>query len=162
MTQVGRMKYFGWSAISIETDGGSLAFDPFYRPYCGASWFGLDDFRDVKYICVTHGHEEHFLDVPIVAKETGATVVAAPSVCSFLRRRRKIDPHQLVAVDPNRFESTAIPGLHGSRYGFSSAGDRGVYRHDRDGRSGHLGGLNRCGCVRSGGWRRTGLRSIGQ
>lgn len=105
-----KLKYFGWSAISIETDGGVAAFDPFFRPYCGASWFKLDDFRDTKYILVTHGHEEHFLDVPLIAKETGATVIGAPSVCSFLRSRRGIDQKQLIAVDPGKFESTSIPG----------------------------------------------------
>jgi hypothetical protein len=111
MTPVGMMKYFGWSAISIETDGGVLTFDPFFRPYCGASWFQLSDFRDAKYICVTHGHEEHFLDVPLVAKTTGATVIGAPSVCSFLTKRRGIDKKQLVGVDPHKFETTAtIPG----------------------------------------------------
>lgn len=105
------LKYFGWSGISIATDKSKLVFDPFFRPYCGAEWFHLEDFVDVNYICVTHGHEEHFLDVPVVAKRTGAKVIAAPSVCSFLRRRHGLPADQLIAVDPRIAGTIAIPGF---------------------------------------------------
>ena len=83
-----KLRYFGWSALSIETADGALFFDPFFRPYCGAEWFHLGDFSHARYICVTHGHEEHFLDVPVIAHATGATVVGSPSVCTFLKWRR--------------------------------------------------------------------------
>lgn len=106
-----KIRYFGWSSLSIETADGALFFDPFFRPYCGAEWFHLDDFRHATLICVTHGHEEHFLDVPVVAKATGAKIIAAPSVCSFLRWRRKIPERQMIAVDPRTFGSAALPGF---------------------------------------------------
>lgn len=106
-----KLKYYGWSGLSIETSDGVLFFDPFFRPYCGAEWFHLHDFAHAKYICVTHGHEEHFLDVPVIAKETGAKVIAAPPVCRFLKRRNKVPPSQLVAVAPARFESVSLPGF---------------------------------------------------
>jgi L-ascorbate metabolism protein UlaG (beta-lactamase superfamily) len=105
------LKYFGWSGFSIETDKSKLVFDPFFRPYCGAEWYHLDDFADVNYILVTHGHEEHFLDVPVVAKRTGATVVSAPSVCSFLRRRHGLGTKQLIPVDPQVAGVVSIPGF---------------------------------------------------
>ena len=105
------LKYFGWSGISLKTDKSKLVFDPFFRPYCGAEWFHIEDFADVDYICVTHGHEEHFLDVPVVAKRTGAKVIAAPSVCSFLRRRHHLPPGQLLPIDPRKAGTIAIPGF---------------------------------------------------
>ncbi|MCS6764285.1 MAG: hypothetical protein MO853_10340 [Candidatus Protistobacter heckmanni] len=105
------IKYFGWSSISIETAQGALFLDPFYRPYCGAKWFKAKDFAHAKYICVTHGHEEHFLDVPLVAKSTGATLIGAPSVCGFLKRRSKIGEAQLRAIDPAKFETVSVPGF---------------------------------------------------
>src|SRR5271166_6377302 len=111
MTFPARLKYFGWSAISIQTSEGTLVFDPFFRPYCRAEWFHLDDFADAKYICVTHGHEEHFLDVPAVATRTGAKVIAAPSVCSFLRRRHGLAPDQLISADPRVAGAVSIPGF---------------------------------------------------
>jgi len=106
-----KIRYFGWSALSIETSDGALFFDPFFRPYCGAEWFHLADFEHAKYICVTHGHEEHFLDVPVIAKETGATVIGSPSVCSFLKWRRGIPASQMRTVDPKRFETIQVPGF---------------------------------------------------
>lgn len=105
------LKYYGWSSIALETEKGVVMFDPFYRPYCGAEWFHLADFKPADYICVTHGHEEHFLDVPEVARYTGATVIGAPSLCRFMERRHKFSPQQLVAVDPATFGKTTLPGF---------------------------------------------------
>lgn len=106
-----KIRYFGWSALSIETAGGALFFDPFFRPYCGAEWFHLDDFKAATLILVTHGHEEHFLDVPVVAKKTGAKVVGAASVCNFLRWRHQIPADRLLAIDPKSFGQLALPGF---------------------------------------------------
>jgi len=105
------IRYFGWSALSIRTTSGVLYFDPFFRPYCNAQWFHLDDFTDASVICVTHGHEEHFLDVPAVAKASGALVVSSPATCRFLRRRNGIAPAQLRPIDPRRFEAVTVPGF---------------------------------------------------
>jgi L-ascorbate metabolism protein UlaG (beta-lactamase superfamily) len=106
-----RIRYFGWSALSLETADGALFFDPFFRPYCGAEWFHLEDFKHAKYICVTHGHEEHFLDVPVIAKATGATVIGSPSVCSFLKWRRGLPASQLKEIDPKHFGTLTLPGF---------------------------------------------------
>lgn len=110
MNTPAKLKYYGWSALSIETDDGALFFDPFYRPYCGAEWFHKQDFMQARYICVTHGHEEHFLDVPGVAAATGATVIGAPSLCRFMARRHKFSAEKLKPVEPSRFEMVAVPG----------------------------------------------------
>jgi L-ascorbate metabolism protein UlaG (beta-lactamase superfamily) len=105
------IRYFGWSGLSIETADGALFFDPFFRPYCGAQWFQLEDFKHARYICVTHGHEEHFLDVPVIAHATDALVVGSPSVCSFLKWRRGIPPERLRVIDPKGFGRLALPGF---------------------------------------------------
>ena len=113
-----KIRYFGWSSLSIETAGGALFFDPFFRPYCGAEWFHLEDFAHAKYICVTHGHEEHFLDTPIVARRTGAVVIGSPSVCSFLKWRRGIPADRLRSIDPKKFEQVSVPGFKLSAFGW--------------------------------------------
>jgi L-ascorbate metabolism protein UlaG (beta-lactamase superfamily) len=111
MIHSAKIKYYGWSSISLETKDGALFFDPFYRPYCGAEWFHIEDFKHANYICVTHGHEEHFLDVPEVAKATGATVIGAPPLCRFIQRRHKLPSHRLRPVAPANFECTSVPGF---------------------------------------------------
>lgn len=111
MNSLQKLKYYGWSSISLETEQGTLLFDPFFRPYCGAEWFHLEDFSQAQYICITHGHEEHFLDVPAVAKRTGATVVSSPTACKFLVKRRKFDLAKVRPLDPEKFEIARYPGF---------------------------------------------------
>ncbi len=106
-----KIRYYGWSSLSLETSEGALFFDPFFRRYCDAQWFAMEDFAHATCICVTHGHEEHFLAVPAVARRTGARVIAAPSVCRFLARRHELPPSQLMPVDPAAFESVTVPGF---------------------------------------------------
>jgi hypothetical protein len=109
MLKTPTVTYYGWSALSIDTDAGSLFFDPFFRKYCNAKWFDKQDFSHAKYICVTHGHEEHFLDVPVIAKEFGSTVVGPDALVKFLAKRNKIAAEQLIGL--NSGESRAVPGF---------------------------------------------------
>jgi L-ascorbate metabolism protein UlaG (beta-lactamase superfamily) len=99
MSDTDFIKYYGWSAIELRVHGKSIFFDPFYRPYCGAHWFDAPDFAHADVVCVTHGHEEHFLDVPQVVRSTGAQVVATPAVCRFLERRSKVPARQLLPTE---------------------------------------------------------------
>ncbi len=103
------IRYFGWSSVAVETDKGTLVFDPFYRKYCGAQWASLDDYAQSRIICVTHGHEEHFVDVPSVARRSGATVVGPRAVARFLRSRSKLPGEKVVEVAP--FETRELPGF---------------------------------------------------
>jgi hypothetical protein len=111
MTSPAVLRYYGWSGLSIDTVAGSIFFDPFFRPYCGAAWFKLHEFTRATYVCVTHGHEEHFLDVPEVAHHSKATIIGSPAVCRFLNRRNKIPQERLVAIDPVQFQSIDVPGF---------------------------------------------------
>ena len=84
------IRYFGWSALSVETDAGALFFDPFYRDYCGAKWFDLEDFAHASVVCATHGHEEHYLDIPDVVKRSCADVIGTKAVTDYLAWRSKV------------------------------------------------------------------------
>jgi len=110
------VRYYGWSAMSVGTPAYTLYFDPFYRSYCGADWFSLEDFSDADYIAVTHGHEEHFLDVPHVAARTGATVIGSAAAVDFLRWRRRLPAKQLLTVDRDR--SVDVPGFRIDTFGW--------------------------------------------
>jgi hypothetical protein len=110
------VRYYGWSALSVATSTHVLFFDPFYRSYCGADWFSLEDFTDADYIAVTHGHEEHFLDVPQIARRTGATVIGSTAVTRFLRWRRRLPAKQLVTLELQH--SVDLPGLSIATFGW--------------------------------------------
>lgn len=111
MDDLVKLRYYGWSAFRIETNQGSLLSDPFFRPYCDAEWFHLEDFSEADYICVTHGHDEHFMDIPVVAKTTGATVVASQAVCDYLVKKNKLNSSKVMSIDSARFESVSVPGF---------------------------------------------------
>ena len=111
MTSAATLRYYGWSGLSIDSDGDSIFFDPFFRPYCEAEWFKLEDFKHATYICVTHGHEEHFLDVPVLARASAAIVIGSPSVCRFLKRRSKLPESRLRSIDPLKLETITVSGI---------------------------------------------------
>ena len=52
-------------------------------------------------ILVTHGHVDHLLDVPVIARATGALVVASPTSC-FLAQAAGLAPAATVPVPPGR------------------------------------------------------------
>jgi L-ascorbate metabolism protein UlaG (beta-lactamase superfamily) len=104
-----RIQYYGWSALSIASHGKTLFFDPFYRPYCGAKWFDLDDFAHANVVCVTHGHEEHYLDTPAVVKRSGAEVIGTKAVTNYLKWRSKVPSERLHPVEP--FSPVSVQGF---------------------------------------------------
>jgi len=113
-----RIRYFGWSCFSIESEGGDLLFDPFFRPMHGAKWANLDDFKNTKVICITHGHYEHYLDTPSIVNMTGALVVASKDVCGHLHSKYQLPKERLLTIEPlqkkvvSGFKITAFEWRH--------------------------------------------------
>jgi hypothetical protein len=118
MTNELEIKYFGWSCFAIESDNGNLLFDPFFRPMHGAKWARLEDFKNTKVICITHGHYEHYLDAPSIVNLTGATVVASEEVCNHLNlkyhvAKQKLSPTALFQeVKVSGFKITSFEWQH--------------------------------------------------
>ena len=96
------LTYWGWSCFSVQTNQGTLLFDPFFRPECGAEWAHLEDFARTDVICLTHGHHEHYLDAPVVVKKTGAVVVAPLEICRHLKARYHIGESKLKPINPGQ------------------------------------------------------------
>ena len=113
-----RIRYLGWSAFEIETQGGSLYFDPAFTNLYGTQWAQKEDYSRAKVICVTHGHSDHYNDVSTIAKSTGSKVVSSYEVCKHLQNKRKIDPKQLLHIMPSQtircdgFNITAFEWRH--------------------------------------------------
>jgi len=104
-----KLRYFGWSSFAIESTNGDLLFDPFYRKLYGATWSSLDDFRDAKVICVTHGHAEHYVDVPAILKQTDAVVVSSYDIANHLNSKYKVKSERLMPIKP--FEEVNVSGF---------------------------------------------------
>jgi hypothetical protein len=104
-----KIKYFGWSCFTVEAENKTLLFDPFFRPMHGAHWASLKDFQNVKLICVTHGHYEHYLDTAPIVKATGATVISSKMVCDHLKDRYKVESNKLICIEP--FQQVEVLGF---------------------------------------------------
>jgi len=80
-----KLKYLGHSAFYIEGSGIKALIDPFLSGNV-QSCCGPDDFKDLNYIFVTHGHSDHIGDTIDIASSTGATVIANFEICNYLQQ----------------------------------------------------------------------------
>lgn len=81
-----KITYYGHSCFGIEVQGKQLLFDPFITPNPLAGSVSVDTIP-ADYILVSHGHQDHIADCVAIAKRTGATVVAAFEVCTWLNKQ---------------------------------------------------------------------------
>lgn len=109
MSDTTDIRYLGWSNIIIESASGSLVFDPFFREMYGAKWAKIEDYKDVKVICITHGHHEHYLDTPDIVKYTNAKVVGSNEVCEHLKSKYKVPEENLIPIQP--MEEITVEGF---------------------------------------------------
>ena len=81
-----KITYYGQSCFGVEISGKHLLFDPFITPNELASHIKLADLK-ADYILVSHGHSDHIADCIQLAKQTGATVIAAFEVAMWLNKQ---------------------------------------------------------------------------
>ncbi|HOC82353.1 MAG: metal-dependent hydrolase [Synergistetes bacterium ADurb.Bin155] len=108
-----RLTFLGHAAFRVEGGGLDGLIDPFLT---GNSMtpFSPEDFKDVNFIFVTHGHGDHLGDTPAIAKRTGATVVATVEMCDVLKGV-KCHPLQIGGAFTFPFGRVKMtPAWHGS------------------------------------------------
>jgi len=67
--------YYGHSCFGIETNGTHILVDPFITGNPLASHIDVDTIK-ADYILLTHAHQDHVLDVELIAEKTGATIIS--------------------------------------------------------------------------------------
>ncbi len=77
-----KLTYYGHAAFGVEMGGKHLVFDPFITGNELAKDIRLEDIP-ADYILVSHGHQDHVLDVEALAKKNGATVVSNFEIVSW-------------------------------------------------------------------------------
>ena len=73
-----KIKYFGHSCFLVD----DLLFDPFISGNPLAKNVDIDKIK-CKFICITHDHSDHILDVERIAKNNNAMIVAIQEVAIF-------------------------------------------------------------------------------
>ena len=70
-----KIQYLGHASLSIEIAGKHIIVDPFISANELASNIDINNLK-ADYILITHAHQDHILDVEVIAKNTGATIVS--------------------------------------------------------------------------------------
>ncbi|MBB3695998.1 metal-dependent hydrolase [Flammeovirga yaeyamensis] len=74
--------FLGHASLLIETQGKSLLVDPFISANEKASHINIDELK-VDYILITHGHQDHVLDVEAIAERTKAQIISNFEIVSY-------------------------------------------------------------------------------
>jgi L-ascorbate metabolism protein UlaG (beta-lactamase superfamily) len=85
-----RIRWLLTAGFDLTTSGTRLLIDPYLSRNDRAVpklSLRVEDFTDVRWIFVTHGHFDHALDVPALVRAGEAIVVASRSVCENLVKR---------------------------------------------------------------------------
>jgi L-ascorbate metabolism protein UlaG (beta-lactamase superfamily) len=77
-----KITFYGHSSFGIETNGKNLVFDPFISPNDLAIKINIEGIP-ADYILVSHGHQDHVVDVETIAKRTGALVISNFEIVSW-------------------------------------------------------------------------------
>ncbi len=81
-----KLTYYGHACFGIETRGVHLLFDPFITGNELASAVDVDAIP-ADYILLSHGHEDHVLDVERIAKRSGAKIISNFEIVSWFGRK---------------------------------------------------------------------------
>jgi L-ascorbate metabolism protein UlaG (beta-lactamase superfamily) len=81
-----KITYYGHSCFSVEVNGKHLLFDPFITPNELAKSIDINTIN-ADYILVSHGHSDHIADVVAIAKRTGAQVICAYEIYTWLQKQ---------------------------------------------------------------------------
>ena len=88
-----KITYLGHAAVLVEMAGKKLLFDPFISGNELASHISVDSL-EADYILISHGHQDHILDVERIAKRTGAKIISNFEIVSFFGKMG-IDGHPM-------------------------------------------------------------------
>ncbi|XZF14473.1 metal-dependent hydrolase [Chitinophagaceae bacterium MMS25-I14] len=123
-----KFTYYGHACFAVEAGGKKILFDPFITHNPLAKHIDINSI-EADYILLSHGHGDHVADLPAIAKNTGATVVAMPEVLAWVQKQGIENVHAM-NYGPYAFDFgivRMVPAQHSSSnpdgsYGGNPAG----------------------------------------
>lgn len=140
------LEWFGTATFRVHTKGLTLFFDAYLDRLPGLAPVGLstNDVDVADFVFVSHAHFDHVCGVDIVARRTGAVVVASPESAVCLRRNGVPEDQLLVVTGGETVDCghgvrvRVLPALHACLFaasdpnsGVECLGDLGVSAQDR-------------------------------
>lgn len=89
-----KFTYYGQSCFLLETTSKKLLFDPFITHNPLAKHIDIKAI-EADYILVSHGHGDHVADLALLAKQTGATVIAMPEIAAWAKAQGVEKLHEM-------------------------------------------------------------------
>lgn len=89
-----KFTYYGQSCFSVEIKGKHLLFDPFISGNPLAKKIDVKDIQ-ADYILVSHGHQDHTLDIADIARRTGALVISNFEIIGWLANQGVTNGHSM-------------------------------------------------------------------
>lgn len=88
-----KFTYYGHSSFAVEVKGKKIVFDPFITHNELARSIDVNRI-EADYIFVSHGHNDHVADLMDLGKRTGATVVGAYELVTWVQHQghEKVHP----------------------------------------------------------------------
>ncbi|MBK8492107.1 MAG: metal-dependent hydrolase [Saprospirales bacterium] len=77
-----KITYYGHATIAVEFGGKHLLFDPFISGNPIAPAIAIDEIP-ADYILISHGHQDHVLDMERIAQRTHATVISNAEIVGW-------------------------------------------------------------------------------
>ncbi|OQY09504.1 MAG: metal-dependent hydrolase [Marinitoga sp. 4572_148] len=110
-----KIHFLGHAVVFIEGSK-KILIDPFLsgNPQATKS---IDDFENLDYILITHGHGDHIGDTVALAKKTNATVISNFEIINYLSSKGLTNLHPMHIGGRKNFDFGSIkmtPALHGS------------------------------------------------
>lgn len=87
-----KVTYYGHSCFSVDVGGTILLFDPFISANPAAKDIDISNIK-ADYILISHGHEDHVLDVEVIAKNTGAKLISNYEIISWFAKKGIANGH---------------------------------------------------------------------
>ena len=89
-----KVTYYGHSCFSVDIGGINLLFDPFITGNPAAKEIDINAIK-ADYILVSHGHQDHVLDVEAIAKNTGAKIISNYEITTWFEGKGLTNTHEL-------------------------------------------------------------------
>ena len=111
-----KFTYYGHASFAIEIADKTILFDPFISPNPQAKHIDIKKIK-ADFLFLSHGHGDHVADAISIAKNTGATCVAAAEVSYWLEKQGLEKVHGMNHGAPIPFEfghARGVNAIHSS------------------------------------------------
>ncbi|TAM94613.1 MAG: MBL fold metallo-hydrolase, partial [Chitinophagaceae bacterium] len=110
--------YYGQSCFAVQIKGKNILFDPFITGNPLAKDIDVNKIK-ADYILVSHGHQDHTLDLVSIAKRTGAIVVSNFEIIGWLAKQGILNGHPFNHGGKWKFDFGTVKyvnAIHSSSY----------------------------------------------